>query len=99
MSVSKLAKLMAFVIERTNDHNYGGKKSWINGPIFQWEMSRLSTFLKLKTPNTKYGLLLDNVPSHVSVKFPNLKLIFQPLNTTSRRIEPRRKNSELDRVF
>ena len=57
---------------------------WINGPIFQWEMSRLSTFLKLKTPNTKYGLLLDNVPSHVSVKFPNLKLIFLPPNTTSR---------------
>ena len=40
--------------------------------------------LKLKTSNTKYGLLLDNVPSHVSVKFPNLKLIFLPPNTTSR---------------
>ena len=63
---------------------YCTQKSWINGPIFQWEMSRLSTFLKLKTPNTKYGLLLDNVPSHVSVKFPNLKLIFLPPNTTSR---------------
>ena len=47
-------------------------------------MSRLSTFLKLETPNTKYGLLLDNVPSHVSVEFPNLKLIFLAPNTTSR---------------
>jgi len=40
--------------------------------------------MKNKMPNTKYGLLLDNVPSHVSVKFPNLKLIFLPPNTTSR---------------
>ena len=29
-------------------------------------------------------MLLDNVPSHVSVEFPNLKLIFLPSNTTSR---------------
>ena len=60
------------------------KKNWVNGEIFKWEMSRLSSFLKLNYPNTRFGLLLDNVPSHLNVDHPNLKLIFLPPNTTAR---------------
>ena len=62
---------------------YYAKKSWINGAIFQWELQRLSTYLKQKTPNTKYILMLDNVRSHVATKFDNLKLLFLPPNTTA----------------
>ena len=63
---------------------YCSKNSWVNGEIFKWEMSRLSSFLKQKSPNTRFGLLLDNVPSHLNVDHPNLKLIFLPPNTTAK---------------
>ena len=63
---------------------YCSKKNWVNGEIFKWEMFRLSSFLKQKSPNTRFGLLLDNVASHFNVDHPNLKLIFLPPNTTAK---------------
>ena len=62
---------------------YYAKKSWFNGAIFEWELQRLSHYLKKKTPNTKYLLMLDNVPSHLHLHFDNLKLLFLPPNTTA----------------
>ena len=48
---------------------YYSSNSWINGAIYAWEMQRVSLFLKRKTPNTKYLIMVDNVPSHIRTEF------------------------------
>ena len=63
---------------------YYSSNSWINGAIYAWEMQRVSLFLKRKTPNTKYLIMVDNVPSHIPTEFSNLKTIFIPPNCTGK---------------
>ena len=46
-------------------------------------MQRVSLFLKRKTPNTKYLIMVDNVPRHIPTEFSNLKTIFIPPNCTA----------------
>ena len=47
-------------------------------------MQRLSDHLKRKTPNTKYLILVDNVPSHIPTEFSNLKTLYIPPNCTAK---------------
>ena len=47
-------------------------------------MQRVSLFLKRKTPNIKYLIMVDNVPSHISTEFSNLKTILIPPNCTAK---------------
>ena len=68
--------------EYSNFVTYYRLKSWMNTPHFEWEMSRLSDFLKKKFPNSKYCMILDNVRSHSNIQFPNLKMAFLPPNST-----------------
>ena len=68
--------------EYLNFVTYYRQKSWMNTPHFEWEMSRLSDFLKKKFPNSKYCMILDNVRSHSNIQFPNLKMAFLPPNST-----------------
>ena len=69
--------------EYSNFVTYYRTKSWINTPLHEWEMSRLSNFLKKKFPNTKFSLMLDNVASHSNIQFQNLKVAFLPPNSTA----------------
>ena len=39
---------------------------------------------KRKTPNTKYLIMIDNVPSHIPTEFSNLKTLFIPPNCTAK---------------
>ena len=70
--------------EYSNFVTYYRQKSWVNSPLFEWEMLRLSTYLKKNFPNTRYCMMLDNVPSHTNVEFPNLKMVWLPPNSTAR---------------
>ena len=63
---------------------YYSSNAWINGAIYAWELQRLSLFLKRKTPNTKYLIMIDNVPSHIPTEFRNLKTLFIPPNCTAK---------------
>ena len=60
---------------------YYSSNAWINGAIYAWELQRLSGFLKRKTPNTRYLILVDNVPSHIPTEFQTL---FIPPNCTAK---------------
>ena len=63
---------------------YYSWNAWINGAIYAWELQRVSLFLKRKTANTKYLIMVDNVPSHIPTEFLNLKTLFTPPNTTAK---------------
>ena len=69
--------------EYSNFVTYYRTKSWMNTPLHEWEMSRLSDYLKKKFPNTKFSLMLDNVASHSNIQFQNLKVAFLPPNSTA----------------
>ena len=69
--------------EYSNFVTYYRVKSWINTPLYEWEMKRLSDHLKKNFPNTKFCMIIDNVASHSKIEFPNLKMSFLPPNSTA----------------
>ena len=75
-----------FILERrVFDHFclYNNSKAWMTGELFQWEMERLSNYLKIKFPNQRFLLALDNASSHkIPQKFDNLELEYFMPGTT-----------------
>ena len=62
---------------------YSNQTAWMTQFIFEWELDRLSRFLREKYPRRKYLLLLDNAPPHQSSKcYDNLDIHFFPAQTT-----------------
>ena len=51
---------------------------------FQMGNDQIKFFLKQKYPNTRFELLLENVPSHFHIDHPYLKLIYLSANSTAR---------------
>ena len=62
---------------------YFSKTAWMNSSIWEWEMQRLHKHLRAKYPGRTFGLMLDNVGSHKTVEFPNLRYVFLPKNSTA----------------
>ena len=62
---------------------YSNAKAWMTSMLFQWEAERLSTYLKLKFPNTKFLLVVDNASAHkIPQSFTNLQIEFFPAGVT-----------------
>ena len=69
-----------------NIHYFSNSKSWMTSKIFETVLSKFNR--KLVFENSKVILFLDNATCHpesMDDKFSNIKILFLPKNTTSRR--------------
>ena len=62
---------------------YSNRSAWMTTCIFTWECDRLSAYLRLKYPNRRFLLMLDNATCHRSQKtYDNLEFCFFPPQTS-----------------
>ena len=62
---------------------YSNTTAYMTQFVFSWELDRLSAGLRLKHPNRRFLLLLDNATSHRSSKtYSNLEIQFFPAQTS-----------------
>lgn len=58
------------------------KKAWMNSKLFECWLTKFNN--RIKRQGRKVLLFIDNAPSHPSVQYSNVKVVFLPANTTSK---------------
>jgi hypothetical protein len=68
------------------DWNWNAK-AWMSGTIWKHFLHLFNDRIRLRDPNRKVLLIIDNCPAHIveidKDDYPNVKIVFLPPNTTS----------------